>query len=114
MVKTGLLLQPQDADGFEQAQSAQAVHISGVLGALKTYSHMALCAQVVDFIRLGFLHDAYQVTGVTQVAIVQFEAGILYVLVLIDVVYALGIETRGAALDAVYGVALFKQEFGEV
>ena len=61
---------------------------------------MALCAEVIDFIRLCFLHDADEVTGVAQVAIVQLEVGVLDVWVLIDVVNTLGIERAGSALDA--------------
>ena len=67
---------------------------------------MALCAEVIDFIRLSFLHDAYEVTGVAQVAIVQLEVGVLDVRVLVDVVNALGVEQRRTALDAVNDVAL--------
>lgn len=75
---------------------------------------MALRAQVVDLIGLCFLHDAHQVAGVAQVAVMQLEAGILYVLVLVDVVYALGVKGAGSALDAVHGIAFFQQEFGQV
>ncbi len=67
---------------------------------------MTLGAEVVDFIGLGFLHDADKVAGVTQVAIVQLEVGVLDVRVLVDVVDALGVEQRRTALDAVDDVAL--------
>jgi len=35
LIEAGLLLQPQDADGFQQAQRAQAVYIGGVFGRFK-------------------------------------------------------------------------------
>jgi hypothetical protein len=44
----------------------------------------------------------------------QFEARIVNVGVLVDVVYALGIEGTGAAFDAVHDVAFFKQQLGQV
>lgn len=67
---------------------------------------MALCAEVINFIRLCFLHDANEVAGVAQIAIVQLEVGVVYVRVLVDVVDTLGVEQRRAALDAVNDVAL--------
>ena len=66
---------------------------------------MALRAQVVDFVRLGFLDDAHQVAGVRQVAVVQLEVGVVHMRVLVDVVDALGVEAAGAAFDAVHDVA---------
>ncbi len=67
---------------------------------------MALCAEVVDLIGLRFLHDANEVAGITQVAVVKLEVGVLDVRVLVDVVDALGVEQRRAALNAVHDVAL--------
>src|SRR6185503_3969882 len=51
---------------------------------------------------------------VGHVAVVQDEARLLGVRILVDAVDALGVEARGAALDAVHLVALPEQEFGEV
>ena len=52
--------------------------------------------------------------GVGEVAVVQDEAAVRLVRVLVEVVDALGVEGRGAALDAVDLVALGEQELGEV
>lgn len=73
---------------------------------------MALGAEVIDFIGLRFLHDADQVAGVAEVAIVQLEVGVLDVRVLVDVVNALGVEQRSTALDTVNDVALLQQKLG--
>lgn len=67
---------------------------------------MALCAKVVDLVRLSFLHDANEVAGVAQVAIVQLEVGVLDVRILVDVVDSLSIERRRTALDTVDDIAL--------
>ena len=75
---------------------------------------MALGAQVVNFIRLRFLHDSNEVAGVAQVAIVQLEVGVLNVRVLVDVVDTLGVEQRRTTLDAMNDVALLEQKFGKV
>ena len=75
---------------------------------------MALRREVVDFIRPHLLHDPYQAAGIGHVSIVENEIAIAYVRVLVKMIYAIGIEQRGAALDPVYLVALGKQELGEV
>jgi len=71
-------------------------------------------AQDVDLVGLHLLDDAGEVGAVGEVAVVQHEALVLDVRVFVDVVDALGIEERRAALDAVDFVALVEQELGEV
>ena len=44
----------------------------------------------------------------------QVEAPVGGVRVLVEVINALGVELRGAALEAVDGVALVQQEFGQI
>ena len=68
---------------------------------------MALSAEVIDLVWLRFLHDANQVAGIRQVAVVQLEVGVINVRVLVDVVYAPGVEQRSTAFDAMDDVALF-------
>jgi len=46
-----------------------------------------------------------QVAGVAQVAVVQFEVGVVHMRVLVNVVDALGVEAARPALDAVNNVA---------
>ena len=75
---------------------------------------MALCAAVVDFVRLGFLDDTNKVAGVAQVAVVQFEVGVLDMRVLVNVVNTLGIEQRSTAFDAMDNVALLQQKLSKV
>jgi len=75
---------------------------------------VALRRQVVNFVRLHLLDDADQVGGVGQVAVVENQIAMRDVRILVEVVDAIGIEQRGAALDAVNDVAFFKQKFGEI
>ena len=49
-----------------------------------------------------------------QVAVMQDEAPVALVRILVEVVDAVGVEQRGAALDAVDLVALLEQELGEI
>ena len=75
---------------------------------------MALSAQVINLIRLRFLHDANEIARIAQIAIVQLEVCMLDVRVLVYVVNALSVEMRSPALDAANDVALFKQKLSEV
>jgi hypothetical protein len=60
------------------------------------------------------LDDAHQAGAVGHVAVVQDEAPVLLVRILVQVVDAVGIEQRAAALDAVHLVVLVEQELGEI
>ncbi len=75
---------------------------------------MALRREVVDLIRLHFLYHANQIGGIGQIAVVQDQAPVGRVRILVEMVDAVGVEQRGAALDAVYLVALGQQQFGQV
>ena len=114
LVEAGFLLQAQDANGLEQAQGANAVDVGSVFRTFKAHSHMALGAEVVDFVGLRFLHDAYEVAGVAQVAVVQLEIGVLDMRILVNVVHTLRVKRAGATFDAMNDVPLFQQKLGKV
>ena len=83
-------------------------------GVSKETADVALRRQVVNLVRLHLLDDADQIGGVGQIAVVQDEVAVLHVRVLVEMVDAVGVEERGAALDAVDDVALLQQELGEI
>ena len=114
LVETGFLFQAQDADRLEDAQRAEGVGVGGVFGFLEGNGDVALRGEVVDLVGLHLLDDADQARRIGEVAVVQDEAAVLLVRILVQVVDAIGVEQRGAALDAVDFVALVQQEFGEV
>ena len=114
MIEARLLFQTQQANGFEDAQSAHTIDIGRVLRRLEADRDVGLRAEVVHLIRLNFLDDAGQVRRVGQVAVVQHEVLVFNVTVLIDVVDPLRIERRRTAFDAVYFVALFQQKLSEI
>ena len=89
--------------------SAFAVY-SGVSNETCTWR---LRGKVVDLGRLHLLHDADKVGRIGQVAVVQEEADVGLVRVVVEVVHAPGVERRGASLDAVHDVALGEQQLGE-
>ena len=58
---------------------------------------MALRRQVVDLVGLHLLDDADQIGGVGQVAVVQMQAHVALVRVLVEVIDAVGVEARRGA-----------------
>ncbi|MCY1528062.1 hypothetical protein D9M68_631540 [compost metagenome] len=114
LVEAGLVFQLQDADGFQQAQRAQAVGIGRVLGLLERDADVALRGQVVDLVGLYRLHDADQAAGVGHVAVMQHEIAGLIMGILVQVVDAGRIEQRSAPLDAMDFIALGKQKLRQV
>ena len=75
---------------------------------------MALSRQVVDLVGLNLLDDPNEVGGIREIPIVQFEAQVPFVRILIKMVDSIGVERRGAAFDAVHRVSLCNEEFGKV
>ncbi|KAG1257178.1 hypothetical protein G6F65_016013 [Rhizopus arrhizus] len=114
LVEARLFLQLQDADGFQQAQSAQAVGVGGVFRLFERHPDVALRRQVVDLVRLNGLHDADQAARIGHVAVMQHEIARLVVRILVQVVDARGVEQRSAPLDAVDLIALGQQELRQV
>src|SRR5690606_36402063 len=85
-----------------------------IYGALEAHRHVGLRGEVVDLVGLHFLDDAGQVGGISEIAVLQDEILVLDVRVLIDVVHPLGVERRGATLDAMDLVTFFQQQFREI
>ncbi len=75
---------------------------------------MALRSKVINLVRLNLLDDANQTGRVRQIAVMQEEAHIFFMPILIEMVYAVGVEQTGAALDAVNDVALAQQKFCQI
>ena len=75
---------------------------------------MAHGGQIVDFVGLNLLDDADQIGGVGQVAVVQDEIAVADMWILVQMVYAIRVERRRAALDAVDDVAFAEQKFCQI
>ena len=75
---------------------------------------MRLGGQIVDLVRLNLLDDAQQARRVRHVAVVQHHLAVLLVRILVQVIYSIGIEERGAALDAVHLISLGEQKFRKI
>jgi len=75
---------------------------------------VALRSQIVDLVGLHLLDDADEAGAVRQVTVMQDEFAVGLMRVLVEMIDAIGVEQRGAALDAVDFVAFAQQEFGEI
>ena len=114
LIQAGFFRQAQNANGFQEAQGAQAIHIGAVFWGVERHLHVRHRTEVINLIGLHLLYNANQVGGIRQIAVVQFEAHMLFVGVLVEVVDAVGVEHRRAPLDAVNLVAFFEQQLGQV
>ena len=69
---------------------------------------MALGAEVIDLIRLHLLDDPDQVGAVGEVAVMEHQARITLVRILIQMIDPAGVEAARAPLNAMHLVALLK------
>ena len=90
------------------------IGIGGVFRRLEADLDVALRGEIVDFRRLRFLDEADQIGRVGHVAVVQEEFDVLDMRIDVEMIDALGIERRRAALDAVHDIALCEQQLGEI
>ena len=114
LIKTRMVGQRGDADGFQQTQCAQGIHIRRVFRRFKRNLHMALGRQIIDFVRLYFLHDTHEVAGIAEVAVMQNKMPFTGVRILVQVIYAIRIEEGCPAFDAMNFIALAQQKFREI
>ena len=111
LIETGLGFPAQDTDGLEQAQRSKPVGIGGVFRRFERHLHMRLRREIVNLVRLRFLHDANDIGGVGHIAVMQVERDALFVRIMNEMVDALGVERRRPAFHAVYDISLRQQQF---
>ncbi len=75
---------------------------------------MRLRREVVDLVGLNLLHDADEVGCVGEIAVVEEEAHRLFVTILIEMIYPVGVEERRTPLDAVHGVSFSEKKLGQI
>ncbi len=114
LVDAGFIGEAKHPHGFQDAQGAEGVAIGGVFRRFEAHRHMALGAQVIDLIRLHLLDDPDQVGGIGEIAVVQHQAWIELVGILVEMIDAGGVEAAGPALDAMYHVALLQQQLRQI
>ena len=107
-------LQPGFADGIDEAQSADAIHLGGVFRDFERNLDMALRAEVVDLVRFDPVQQTVQIARIGQIAVVQKECFAVYRRVIEQMIDAAGVERTAAPDNAVHGVAFGQQQFGQI
>ena len=114
MIEARLSAQPEQPDGLEQPQRAERVGVSRIFRGFERDLDMALCAEVINLIRLDFLNNPDEISGIRQIAVVEEKILVRIVRVLIEMIDAFGVEQRRPPLDAVDFVPLGKEQFREI
>ena len=114
LVEPRFVLESQDPDRLEKPQRPECVRVRGVFRLLERHHHVALRGEIVDLVRLHLLGDVDETARVGHVAVMQDEAAIRDVRVLIEMVDPLGVEQGSAPLDAVHLVTLVQEKFRQV
>jgi hypothetical protein len=114
LVEPRCLLELEDTDRLKQAQRPNSIGICGVFRGLEAYRDMALRGEVVDFVRTGFLDDADQVGRIGHVSVMEDEALVGFVGILVNLLYPPRVERGGAAFHAVNFVALVQQQLSKI
>ena len=65
--------QTTNTDSLQNTQNTQSVHITGIFRCIKRNLHMALCSQIVDFIRLNLANNTKQTRRIRQIAVMQLD-----------------------------------------
>jgi hypothetical protein len=75
---------------------------------------MALRGKIVDFVRLCLLHNPKEIGRVYHIAMVEDEARMGFMRILIDMLNAAGIKRRRSPLDAMDYIAFAQKQFGQI
>ena len=92
---------------FQDPQHTQGIHVSGVFCRLKGNLHMALCRQVVDFIRLHASDDPADAGGVGQVALMDHQ-------LVQNMINSGRCRHRTSSDNAVHFISLFQQQLRQI
>lgn len=92
LIQTGFVGKTASADGVEQAEGSNTIHLSSILREIERNLHMTLSAEVVNLVGLNLRHQTAQVRGVRQISVVEEEVDTLAVRILVKVVNATSVE----------------------
>ena len=107
------MAKPQDADRFKQSKCAERIGIRGVFRGLETHLDVALCGEIVNFVRLNLLDDANEVRRIGEVAIMQEKANAGLMRVMIQMIDTIGVDQRRPPLHAMHDIVFGKEKLGE-
>ena len=100
--------------GLQEADSAHARRVGGVLRFVEGNSDVGLGRQVVDLVRLDLREQRDEPGPVAQVAVVEEELGFRIVRIHVEVIDPGRVECRRPADEAVDLVSLLEEKFRQV
>src|SRR6266550_6364299 len=80
------------ANRFQNANGSDAGHIGSVFRNIEAYANMALCAEMINFVRLQIIKQFHKINGVSQIAVMQKKSDAVNVRIDIEMIDARGVE----------------------
>jgi hypothetical protein len=87
----------KNADGLKHPKRPKTVSIRGIFGRLERDLDMTLSGEIIDLVRLDFLHDANEIGGIGETAVMESEAQVPFVGILVQMIDMAGVEGAGTA-----------------
>ena len=106
--------QPRFADRFQDPNGADAGNIRCVFRNVEAHAHVALCTEMINFVRLQFVKKLHQIDRITEVAVVQKHSNVVNVRIGVKMIDARSVERAGASDDPVDFVAFLQQQISQV
>ena len=94
MIEAGLLGQAQEANCFKQPKGASSIRVGCIFRRLERDLNVALCGEIVDFVRLCFLNDPDEIRQIGHVPEMQEKARVLNMGILVEMLNTIGVERR--------------------
>src|SRR5437867_3279363 len=102
------------ADRFQYADGPESGDVACVLGYIETHPHVTLRAEMIDFIGLDRSNNPVQGTAVVEISMDQDQALIGFMRILVNMVYAAGVQRARAANNSIDLVVLRQQKLGQI
>ena len=106
-----LLLHSKDTDSLQHTKCTDGIRFSCIFRYIKRNFHMALCGQVINFIRLYLLDNADQRTGICHIPIMKIDQTVFlhvtYPFIQIKMLDTCGVKRRGTAKDTMDFISFF-------
>ena len=110
--KTGT--QSRFADRFQDPDRADAGNVGSVFRNIEAHAHVALCAEMINLVRLQFVKKLHQIDRIAEVAVMKKHSDVVNVRIGVEMIDARGVERAGATNDPVDFVAFLQQQIGQI
>ena len=102
------------SDCFQNANRADAGDVGSVLRNIEAHAHVALRAQMINFVRLQFVKKLHKIDRIAEVAVVKKHSDVVNVRIGVEMIDARSVECAGATNDPVDFVAFLQQQISQI